>query len=197
MLKVGITGGIGSGKSTVCQIFSALGIPIYYADEEAKKIYFNNHQLKSELIQSFGDSIYISSNEINKPLLREIISNDNSRKKLNALIHPRVFEHFENWAKNQKSPYVIKEAAILFESGANKTVDLTIGILADKDVRLNRVLHRDQLSQDIVLKIMQTQIPQEELELKCNYLIQNDGNEMLIPQVLKIHQELLHQSTHF
>ena len=145
MLKVGITGGIGSGKSTVCQVFSELGIPIYNADFEAKQLYFTDFDLKSELIENFGKSIYLSDDELNKPVLREIIAQEKTRNVLNSIIHPRVFKQFENWAKAQQSPYVLKEAAILFESGADKTVDIVIGVLADELTRLRRAAHRDNL----------------------------------------------------
>lgn len=197
MLKVGITGGIGSGKSTVCQVFSELGIPIYNADFEAKQLYFTDLNLKSELIQHFGEAIYLSENELNKPVIREIISNEENRKILNSIVHPKVFEQFENWVKIQKSPYVLKEAAILFESGADKTVDIVIGVLADESTRIRRVSHRDNLSVETIKKIIETQIPQEELRKKCNYIINNNGEESIVEQVLKIHQDLLNQSAHF
>jgi dephospho-CoA kinase len=197
MLKVGITGGIGSGKSTVCQVFSELGIPIYNADFEAKQLYFTDFDLKSELIENFGKSIYLSDDELNKPVLREIIAQEKTRNVLNSIIHPRVFKQFENWAKAQQSPYVLKEAAILFESGADKTVDIVIGVLADELTRLRRAAHRDNLPIETIKKIIESQIPQEELKKKCNYIINNNGDESILDQVMKIHQDLLNQSAHF
>jgi len=197
MLKVGITGGIGSGKSTVCQVFSELGIPIYNADFEAKQLYFTDFDLKSELIENFGKSIYLSDDELNKPVLREIIAQEKTRNVLNSIIHPRVFKQFENWAKAQQSPYVLKEAAILFESGADKTVDIVIGVLADELTRLRRAAHRDNLPIETIKKIIESQIPQEELRKKCNYIINNNGDESILDQVMKIHQDLLNQSAHF
>jgi dephospho-CoA kinase len=197
MLKVGITGGIGSGKSTVCQVFSELGIPIYNADFEAKQLYFTDLNLKSELIHHFGESIYLSENELNKPVIREIISNEENRKILNSIVHPKVFKQFENWVKIQKSPYVLKEAAILFESGADKTVDTVIGVLADEFTRIKRVSHRDNLPIETIKKLIETQIPQEELRKRCNFIINNNGDESIVEQVLKIHQDLLNQSAHF
>jgi len=197
MLKVGITGGIGSGKSTVCQVFSELGIPIYNADFEAKQLYFTDLNLKSELIHHFGEAIYLSENELNKPVIRDIIAQEKTRLILNSIVHPKVFEQFENWVKIQKSPYVLKEAAILFESGADKTVDIVIGVLADESTRIRRVSHRDNLSIETIKKIIETQIPQEELRKKCNYIIHNNGEESITDQVMKIHQDLLNQSAHF
>ncbi len=197
MLKVGITGGIGSGKSTVCHVFSELGIPIYNADFEAKQLYFTDFDLKSELIENFGKSIYLSDNELNKPVLRDIIAQEKTRNVLNSIIHPKVFKQFENWVKSQKSPYVLKEAAILFESGADKTVDIVIGVLADELTRIRRVAHRDNLPIETIKKIIESQIPQDELRKKCNYIIHNNGDESIIDQVMKIHQDLLNQSAHF
>jgi dephospho-CoA kinase len=197
MLKVGITGGIGSGKSTVCQVFSELGIPIYNADYEARQLYFSDFDLKSELITKFGKSIYLSDNELNKPVLRDIIAQEKTRNVLNSIIHPKVFKQFENWVKSQKSPYVLKEAAILFESGADKTVDIVIGVLADELTRIRRVAHRDNLPIETIKKIIESQIPQDELRKKCNYIIHNNGEESIIDQVMKIHQDLLNQSAHF
>lgn len=197
MLKVGITGGIGSGKSTICQVFSELGIPIYNADFEAKQLYFTDFDLKSELIENFGKTIYLSDNELNKPVLRDIIAQEKTRNVLNSIIHPKVFKQFENWVKAQKSPYVLKEAAILFESGADKTVDIVIGVLADELTRIRRVAHRDNLPIETIKKIIESQIPQEELRKKCNYIIHNNGEESISDQVMKIHQDLLNQSAHF
>jgi len=197
MLKVGITGGIGSGKSTVCQVFAELGIPIYNADFEAKQLYFTDFDLKSELIANFGESIYLSDNELNKPAIRDIISQEKTRQILNSIVHPKVFKQFENWVKAQNSPYVLKEAAILFESGADKTVDIVIGVLADEITRIRRVAHRDNLPIETIKKIIESQIPQEELRKKCNYIIHNNGDESIVEQVMKIHQDLLNQSAHF
>jgi dephospho-CoA kinase len=197
MLKVGITGGIGSGKTIVCQVFAELGIPIYNADGETKNLYFTDNQLKSQLIQSFGDQFYASPTEINKPFVRELLNNQNSRELLNSIVHPAVFKHFEQWVNSQSSPYVIKEAAILFESGANKTVDKVLGVIADSEIRINRVVQRDSISRESVQKIMDLQLSNEALISKCDFVIYNNGNESIIEQALKIHKELLHQSTHF
>ncbi len=197
MLKVGITGGIGSGKTVVCQIFSTLGIPIYNADSETKQLYFTNQQLKSELIDAFGEQFYLSPNELNKLFVRDLLNDQKTQKLLNSIVHPAVFSHFETWVSLQTSPYVIKEAAILFESGANKTVDLVIGVVANPEIRMERVMKRDSMNRETVQKIMELQLSNEALISKCNYIVTNNGDESLIEQVLKINVELLHQSTHF
>lgn len=197
MLKVGIAGGIGSGKTVVCQIFSTLGIPIYNADSETKQLYFTNHQLQSKLIEAFGREFYLTPNDLNKSFVRGLLNEQKTRELLNSIVHPVVFKHFENWVQLQTSPYVIKEAAILFESGADKTVDLVLGVIADSEIRINRVVQRDSMLRESVQKIMDLQLSNEELISKCDFVIYNNGSESIIEQVLKIHKELLHQSTHF
>lgn len=197
MLKVGIAGGIGSGKTVICQIFSTLGIPIYNADSETKQLYFTNHQLQSKLIEAFGREFYLTPNDLNKSFVRSLLNEQKTRELLNSIVHPVVFKHFENWVQLQTSPYVIKEAAILFESGADKTVDLVLGVIADSEIRINRVAQRDSMLRESVQKIMDLQLSNEELISKCDFVIYNNGSESIIEQVLKIHKELLHQSTHF
>jgi dephospho-CoA kinase len=197
MLKVGITGGIGSGKTLVCSIFNSLGIPIYQADNEAKRLYFTDSVLKQKLIDNFGPEFYLSETEINKSFARNLLQDKTTRDLLNGIVHPRVFDHFETWVSEQKSPYVIKEAAILFESGANKTVDLTIGVIAPEKIRVERVMKRDNLSESQVHHIMSLQLSNEELSDKCDYIIQNNEQQSLIHQVLSVHQNLLDKSAHF
>ena len=197
MLKVGITGGIGSGKTLVCSIFKSLGIPIYQADIEAKNLYFSNPQLKQELIQHFGEEFYLSPTEINKSLARNLLQNKVSRDLFNSIVHPKVFEHFDQWVSKQSSSYVIKEAAILFESGANKKVHLVVGVIAPEELRLQRVMKRDNLTESQVRNMMSLQLSNTVLEEKCDFIIQNNEQNSLINQVLKIHQELLNKSTHF
>ncbi len=197
MLKVGITGGIGSGKTLVCSIFNSLGIPIYQADNEAKRLYFTDSVLKQKLIDNFGPEFYLSETKINKSFARNLLQDKTTRDLLNGIVHPRVFDHFETWVSEQKSPYVIKEAAILFESGANKTVDLTIGVIAAEKIRLERVMKRDNLSESQVHHIMSLQLSNEELSDKCDYIIQNNEQQSLIHQVLSVHQNLLDKSAHF
>lgn len=197
MLKVGITGGIGSGKTLVCQIFQTLGIPIYQADFEAKQLYFNHPQLKQELIQAFGPEFYLSDREINKSFARNLLQDNKSRDLFNGIVHPKVFQHFENWVSTQQAPYVIKEAAILFESGANKTVDLIVGVIAPEPLRIERVMKRDNLDKNQVKMMVSIQMSNHELQEKCDFIINNDEQQSLIHQVTKIHQLLLDKSAHF
>lgn len=197
MLKVGITGGIGSGKTLVCQIFQTLGIPIYQADFEAKQLYFHHPQLKQELIQAFGPEFYISNTEINKSFARNLLQDNSSRELFNGIVHPKVFQHFENWVTTQNAPYVIKEAAILFESGAYKTVDLVIGVIAPESLRIQRVMKRDNIDENQVKKILSIQLSNQELINKCDFIIDNDEQHSLIHQVKEVHQKLLDKSAHF
>lgn len=197
MLKVGITGGIGSGKSTVCSIFRQLGIPVFEADTEVKTLYNQNQELRAELINNFGSIVYTDS-RVNLDILRSFFKDPVKREMLNKIVHPFVFKAFDNWAASQNSPYVIKEAAILFESGADKTVDVTIGVIASENKRLKRTLLRDNFrTEDEVLKIMQTQLSNSELEAMCDYLIDNNEQRSLIGQVQKLHHILVDKSSHF
>ncbi|MGC6413712.1 MAG: dephospho-CoA kinase [Bacteroidia bacterium] len=197
MLKVGITGGIGSGKSTVCSIFRQLGVPIFEADTAVKTLYNQNQELRAELINNFGSIVYTDS-RVNLDVLRSFFKDPAKRERLNKIVHPFVFKAFDNWAASQNSPYVIKEAAILFESGADKTVDVTIGVIASENKRLKRTLLRDKFrTEDEVLKIMQTQHSNSELEAMCDYLIDNNEQRSLIGQVQKLHHILVDKSSHF
>jgi dephospho-CoA kinase len=197
MLKVGITGGIGSGKTTVCQIFFQLGIPIFNADQAVKELYAQHQGLKLQLKSAFGTEVYISEDQINIPFLKGLFASPENTEKLNKIVHPLVFQAFYDWAEKQDAPYVIKEAAILFESGANKTVDKVIGVIAPEELRIERVRTRDQRSLDEIKSIIDKQLSNNELREKCDYIIENDGNQSLIQQVRELHSQLLHQSAHF
>lgn len=197
MLKVGITGGIGSGKTTVCQIFSQLGIPIFNADQAVKELYAQHQGLKLQLKSAFGTEVYISDDQINIPFLKGLFASPENTEKLNKIVHPLVFQAFYDWANQQNAPYVIKEAAILFESGADKTVDKVIGVIAPEELRIERVRTRDQRSIEEIKTIIDKQLSNNELREKCDYIIENDGNQSLIQQVRELHAQLLHQSAHF
>ncbi len=195
MLAVGVTGNIGSGKTTVCKIFEGLGINVYYADAMAKRLYHMDLELKDGVIQLFGDAAYDDSGELARQVLSDAIYRDPKlREALNDLVHPRVFADFRSWCDEQRvlgKPYVIKEAAILFESGADKTVDLVVGVVAPLSLRLARVMNRDGGNEDKVMLRVQSQTPQEEWVDRCNYIINNDGQLPLESQVLRIHEDLL------
>lgn len=199
MLRVGITGNIGSGKSTVCKIFESLNIPVYYADEQAKAIYHKYPELQAQVTDLLGPESFLSPGDINKPYVRNAIFNNPSlREKLNQLVHPFVFNDFDIWCQNQfqlhQPPYVIKEAAILFESGANKTVDLAIGVIAPLQMKIQRVQSRDNLSLEETMARINAQWEENQWLPLCTFTINNNGTEALIPQVLNIHKQLLFQA---
>ena len=197
MLKVGITGGIGSGKTTVCEIFSSLGIPVFNADAETKQLYTNSKELRHQLVASFGKDVFLNSGAINKAFLSEKLKFDEGRKALNATVHPYVFERFKQWSEEQNSPYVIKEAAILFESEADKTVNKSILVTAPMDIRIDRVKRRDGRTVEEIRSIMASQWTDSRLSDLVDFVVINDGNRSLIEQVRDLHTKLIHQATHF
>lgn len=198
MLAVGVTGGIGSGKSLVCRVFEQLGVPVYYADERAKSLYVRDAELQKEVKDLLGESSYLPTGEFNREWVKaQVFSDQGLRAKLNELVHPRVFKDFEVWCGEMLAAghaYVIKEAAILFESGADATVDLVIGVVADRSVRMKRVIQRDGLSEKDVEDRMQSQWIQEQWMDRCAYLIYNNGDRSIIEQVQEIHKSLLLRS---
>ena len=195
MLAIGVTGNIGSGKTTVCKIFEGLGLDIYYADAMAKRLYQTDSELKQGVLNLFGDASYDSDGELVRQVLSDAIYRDPKlREALNELVHPRVFADFKEWCDQKRAkgkPYVIKEAAILFESGADKTVDLVIGVVAPLPLRLTRVVERDGGNEEAVMLRVQSQTPQEQWMDRCDYIINNDGQLPLEAQVLTIHEALL------
>jgi len=197
MLKVGITGGIGSGKTWVCRVFQHLGVPLFNADEEVKNLYQTDETLKGLLITEFGNSAYTPSGDFNKAFFREILVDSNKRESLNQIVHPLVFKRFEEWSSEQKSPYVIKEAAILFESGADKTVDKSIGVFAPLEIRMERVIARDNRTREEIQTIMNMQLSDDALKSKVDYTIINDNERSVIDQVRALHQVLVNEARHF
>jgi dephospho-CoA kinase len=191
MIKVGITGGIGSGKTTVCKLFELLGIAVYYSDDEAKKILDYDSTVKSEMLTLFGPTILNEFEQIDRKKIASIVFSDTTKLALlNSIVHPAVASHFEDWSKKQSSQYILKEAAILFESGANKQVDKTIVVTAPLQLKLSRVMARDKTSETEVLKRMANQLPDEEKIKLSDFVIQNNEENLLIPQVLLVHDQL-------
>ncbi len=191
MKKIGITGGIGSGKTYVSSVFQSLGIPIFNADIQAKKIMTSSEKLIKLVKEEFGNDIYKDS-DLNKEKLASIVfSNSDKLQKLNSLVHPIVKEEFNNWYKKQTSPYVIKEAAILFESNSHIGLDAVICISAPLELRMKRLLNRDDCSEKEIKKRIENQISQEEKQKLSDYIIVNDEKELLLPKIIKIHKELL------
>ncbi len=192
MLKVGITGGIGSGKTTVCKILELWGIPVFYSDARAKDLMQTDLKLIEDIKASFGESVYFENGQPDRKRLASIVFNDEHKlKKLNSLIHPAVFRDFDQWALQQKAPYVVKEAAILFESGSYKDCDFVIAVIAPSDIRIKRVMDRDKVTETEVRKRMANQLSDEEKKERSDFIVFNDESHLLIPQVLSIHQHLL------
>lgn len=195
MLKIGITGGIGSGKSTVCRIFKTLGIPIYDADDTAKWLMQQDRKLVQNIQQLFGEDIYTENGQLNKAKLAQIVFNDKQAlKQLEALVHPAVYEHAENWFREQaeqQAPYALKEAALIFESNSWKQLDKVITVFAPKQLRIQRILQRDETTVTQIEARMNKQMPEEEKVKRADFVIYNDEKQLLIPQVMAIHEELL------
>jgi dephospho-CoA kinase len=195
MLKVAITGGIGSGKSLVCQVFKTLGIPIFDADAVSNQLVEHDAALKTAIIELFGKEAY-KNNIYNRKYIASIVfSQAEMLQALNALIHPKAIEAAKQWFEKQQSPYAIKEAAILFESNSEKDIDIIIGVTAPEQIRIERVMQRTGYSKEEVIKRMQQQMPDEEKMAKCNYVIQNNNTDAILPQILQIHQQLINKST--
>ncbi len=192
MKAVGITGGIGSGKTFVAKLFHELGIPVYDADSAAKMLMHNNPILKNELQQLLGKDIYSSDGNLNRKKMSELIFNDSTlRLKVNALVHPQVQLDFEKWITEQKAPFVLKESAILFEAGADKGLDTVICVTAPKELRIKRTVERDKIDVAKVNTIVQSQMDDELRNKKCAFVILNDGKAALLPQVLAVHEKIL------
>jgi len=195
-LQVGITGGIGSGKSLVCKVFAALGVPVYDADSRAKAIMTTDGILVNQIKEEFGNLSYAEDGSLNRSYLSEqIFQHPQKRDKLNALVHPRVAMDTDRWVDEQKgNVYIIREAALMFESGSYKKLDATIVVTAPEWLRIKRVLQRDpQRSEEAVRKIIKAQMPEEESRKRANYIIENDETQLILPQIIKLHH---HFSTH-
>ncbi len=191
MLKIGLTGGIGSGKSTVAKVFEVLGIPVYYADERAKELMHTNELLQQQLIFHFGEATYTNGNLNRKHLSSIVFADKEKLELLNSLVHPVTIADAEQWFRKQVSPYVIKEAALLFESGATEGLDHVIGVTAPATIRMKRVMDRDQVTADEVKKRMANQIDESIKARLCDFMITNNEQQMILPQVLQLHEELL------
>jgi dephospho-CoA kinase len=189
MLKVGLTGGMGSGKSTVAQIFEVMGVPVYYADAEAKKIMSSHPKLIQEIKQLFGQDAY-TNGQLNRSLIAEkVFKQKDLLNQLNALVHPYTIAHAKEWMNQQTAPYAIKEAALIFESGIQGEFDVIIGVSAPHALRVQRTMKRDGIGYDQVMDRLQHQID-EEIKLRfCDEIIINDEQKMLVPQVLALHEK--------
>lgn len=193
MIRIGITGGIGSGKTTVCHVFENLGIPVYNSDKSAKIIINYNEKAKKDIIKNFGRNIYQKSGSIDNERLSNIVFKDRfALKTLNSIVHPYVRKHFSDWIRIWKNaPYVIQEAAILFESKAYRFLDKIIMVYADKDIRINRIKKRDHFSEEKILQIMSNQMDEKKKCEKSDYVLINNEKELLLPQILKLHNTFI------
>jgi dephospho-CoA kinase len=191
MLKVGLTGGIGSGKSIVCQVFKTLGIPIFNADNAAKFLMQHDISLMNEIKKIFGEGIY-KNNQLQSTTLANIVFADKQKlQQLNELAHPATIAFANNWINTQNGPYIIKEAALFFESGTDSEMNIMIGIFAPKELRIKRVLERNSLTIHEVEARIAQQMNEDEKMDRCNFIITNNDLMAVIPQVLLIHQKLL------
>lgn len=196
MLKIGITGGIGSGKSTVSRIFELLGVPVYYADDRAKDIMVRDPELAAQVKHHFGEEMYDAEGALNRKLLGNIVFNDKDKLALlNSLVHPATIRDSDNWALQQHTPYVLKEAALLFETESFHHLDKVIAVFAPQPLRVHRVMKRDNVTRNEVLARIYKQID-ETIKMKLSdYVIYNDEQHMVIPQVLALHKQFLELAT--
>jgi dephospho-CoA kinase len=188
MKKIGITGGIGSGKTIICEVFQLLGVPVFYADNVARDLQQNDNNVRNALIKLLGSNIYNADGMLDRMTMAHLIFNDQElMEQVNQIIHPAVRENFRNWViKHNQEEYILYEAAILFESGYYKKLDLNILVMADEDIRVNRVMKRDNISEQAVRERIRNQMSDEEKIRMADYVIENSEKQLIIPQVLEL-----------
>lgn len=191
MLRIGLTGGIGSGKTTVAQIFGVLGIPVYSSDDAAKRLMNEDEDLKKKIIESFGKESYQNGELNRKYVANEAFSDPKKIKLLNSMVHPATIKDATAWMEKQNAPYVIKEAALIFESGSDQFLDYVIGVKSPLNLRIERTMKRNNVTAEEVASRMKLQMDEVEKMNRCDFIIVNDEKEMLIPQVLSLHQKFL------
>lgn len=194
LLQIGITGGIGSGKSIICRIFQSMGIPVYDADSRARWIMNNHDILREEVKAEFGEEAYNQEGQLNRPYMAAQVFNSGDRvKKLNALIHPKVGADYLQWTKQHpEAPYLLKEAALMFESQSYLVLDKVITVYAPEEVRIQRVLNRDPHRSEAQIKaIFGKQLAEEEKIKRADFVVYNDDQKMVLPQVLELHAQFL------
>ncbi len=197
-MKAGLTGNIGSGKSTAARIFSVLGVPVFYADQQAKQLYQDPEVIREVVSLFGGDVTDANGHVVFKHLAKVVFSDPEKLRQLNALIHPRVREKYYSWLElHQEQPYTIQEAAIMVESGLYKQMDAVVVITAPEYQRLQRILGRDGTTEEEVKKRMSQQLPEEKLVEMADFVVKNDEQSLLIPQILDIHKRLIKQSAEF
>lgn len=195
MLRIGVTGGIGTGKSTVCKVFETLGIPVFYADTEARNLLTENASIQSGLKKIFGDVIFDEGIPDRKKIAAIVFHEKEKLAQLNALIHPATIARSNEWFLEQKEvPYAIKEAALIFEAGVDTQLDFIIVVTAPEELCISRIMQREKISADDVKARMKNQMPQAEKTARADFVIQNDDVIPVIPQVVKLHEALLHRT---
>lgn len=191
MLHIGLTGGIGSGKSTIAKVFETLGLPVYYADDASKKLMNEDIELKKQIIRYFGEASY-TDNQLNRSYIASVVFADKTKLELlNSLVHPATIRDAKRWMKEQNTPYAIKEAALIFESGSADGLDYIIGVFAPQALRIKRTMDRDNVTREAVIKRMQNQVDETMKMRLCDFVIYNDEQQLVIPQVLKLHELFL------
>lgn len=191
MLKVGITGGIGSGKSTVCRVFSVLGIPVFESDKIARELMNTDTEIKQQLVDLFGTAVYLPDQTINRKYLAGIVFNNPSLlAQLNTIVHPVVRKTFFDWCEKQQTPYIIHEAAILFESGFYKMMDKTITVITSEHERIQRVMKRDGITLEMVNERIKNQWNDQQRKELADFVIGNNDDELVIPQIIEIDKKL-------
>lgn len=186
MRIIGITGGIGSGKSTIAKVFISMGFPVYNSDTRAKELINSNIDVIDSIKQEFGDDIYSSEGLDRKKMTSIVFSDSDKLQKLNSIVHPAVGLDFDKWANSQNTSFVLKEAAILFETGIYKSLDKTILVTCPKEERINRVMKRDSATKEAIEARMNSQWSEEKKKELADYIIDNSGEEMVIPQVISL-----------
>ena len=195
MIVVGLTGGIGSGKTTVANFFKELGVPIYIADVEAKKLMNTSKVLQKKIKKLFGEEAYLN-NELNRPFIAsKIFNKEETLQQMNAVVHPKVGKHFKKWVKKQDAPYVIKETAILFENNSYIQCDFIVTVIVDEEIRIKRVVERDNTTKAKVKAIIQNQWKDEDKVKLSDFVIKNKDINDTKKQVLKTHKKLLKSIT--
>lgn len=194
MLRLGITGGIGSGKTTAAKIFEVLGIPVYYADDAAKRLMNENEELKHKIQQQFGNDIYKEGKLDRKKMAEIVFSSPEKLASLNALVHPATLKDAERWMQKQNSSYTLKEAALIFESGAHEHLDYVIGVTAPAEESIQRTMKRDGVTRQEVIARMDKQLDEATKMKRCDFVLNNADQEMLLPQVLALNEKLIQLS---
>lgn len=191
MLRVGLTGGIGSGKSTVAKIFEVLGVPVYYADIAAKRLMNQDEELKQHIINHFGTASYVNDQLDRAYIASHVFNNKEKLELLNSFTHPATIKDANTWMQQQNASYTIKEAALIFESGSAAYLDHVVGVYTPTPLRIQRIMQRDKITQEEVLQRMNRQINEDIKMRLCDTVLFNDEQQLLVPQVLSLHEKLL------